>query len=633
VENLFKRLVSFTRDGVHRYTFADGRILTANQGFVDMLDLDCKPEEVVGKYVRDLIIYTEEQGTIRRLLEKSGEIHGYEYHFKTLKGEDKWVVHDSFLMTDPETSEKVVEAITRDITFRKKAEQTVKESEEKYRNLVESARDGICIIQDRKLVYVNPQLVRMTGYPAADTLGTEFSDYVQPEELEKVTIAYEGLMSGRVDTQQLETSLVHKNGSRIAVGINAGAIPYGGRRALMLLIRDITEHKRWEEAMREGERLEAMRSVAGGVAHNFDNIINVIRGYALSISDSLIPETVAHRYSMRILDAAGHAHHLTRRLMSLAGTRETAEARIRRISLDDMIGDTIDLVEHSFAEHDVRIEVKNKGGMPAVEADYDQLLDTLMNILVNASQAMPEGGTITIDTMERKSRKPRMNPDVQGGLFVGLRIRDTGAGMSRETMRQIFEPFFTTKDGETAFGLGLTVAKSMMFGMGGWLDVRSREGAGSTFRLFMRKVVDKPAEEAPEVAVPVAGATILLVDHQEALLSEMKESLEKAGHIVLTATDGAGALSVYREHTDQIAVTVVDMLLSGTDGKSVLQEILRRDPQANLIVTSGFSRDYVRGHLPVGGWTFLQKPFDGKRLLGRIDKLLGSTAASESTVK
>ncbi|NQT92866.1 MAG: PAS domain S-box protein, partial [Lentisphaerae bacterium] len=155
MENLYRRLLEFTRDSVHRYTFADGTILMANQGFVDILDLDYKPEDVVGRPVAELIEYVEEPGTIRAELEKKGEIHGFEYRFRTLKGDDRWVVHDSFLTMDTETGEKVVDAITRDITFRKVTEQSLRESEAKYRDLVENARDGICIIHDGTLVYVN----------------------------------------------------------------------------------------------------------------------------------------------------------------------------------------------------------------------------------------------------------------------------------------------------------------------------------------------------------------------------------------------------------------------------------------------------------------------------------------------
>jgi len=629
IEGLYKRLLAFTRDGVIRYTFDDGRILMANQGYVDVLDLDCAPEDLRGKYLTDVFEYTEKKGTIRHSLEQQGEIHGFEYHFRTLKGEDKWVLHDSFIVSDPETGKRVVEAIVKDITFRKRTEARLRDSEEKYRNLVESARDGICIILDGKVEYANRQIAEMLGYQVGDVVGTPFTRHVDNAEVPQIAAAYEVLAKATEDTKRFETSLVHARGGSVDVDISASAVPYEGRRAVMVVIRDITERKRWERALRETERLEAVRALAGGVAHNFTNIINVIRGYATSISDNLLPNTKAHEYTRHILEAANHAFHLTKRIMNVADVSPASdEVRIVTVSLDRLLRDAVDMVGHPFERQGITVRNRGEGRMPAVKGDEDQLLDAVMNVLLNSSEAMPDGGVITIDTIERRIGRPRANPDAEGGVFVGLRIRDTGVGMSKEISRRAFEPFFTTKGEGMSFGLGLTIAQSTIQAMGGWMDIRGREGVGCTVRLFLPKAVPIEFPETEET-VAANGRSVLVVDDRLELLTMMKDTLQKEGYTVHTASDAEGGVSVYKQHPGKIAVTVVDLLLPGEGGGHVVREILKDDPQANVIVTSGFSRDYVRGNLPVGAWRFLQKPFHPDKLVDSVNVMLGTAADSE----
>jgi len=626
VEDIYRRLLSFTRDGVHCYRFDDGRVIMANQGFVDLLDLDCRPDDVVGKPLRDLFTYTEQEGMVRHLLEKAGEIHDFEYHFKTLKGDDKWVLHDSFIADDPAQGGRVVQAIVRDITFRKQAEQALRESEEKYRNLVEGARDGICIVREGTLVYANRQLAGMAGYRVEDVVGKAFVNFIAPEEVAKVKAAHAAVLAGARDTVPLETALRRKDGGRADVELSACSATYEGQPAVMAVVRDMTERKQWERAMREAERLEAVKALAGGMAHNFTNFINVIRGYATSIGDNLLPNTNAHEYAERIVDTTNHALHLTKRIMSVAEVAgETAPARIERVSLDAMLSDITDLVGHQFGARNIRFDRRDRGRMPHVKGDPEQLLDAVMSILLNAVDAMPRGGTITIDSVERRIPRPRMNPAAGGGTFVGLRIRDDGVGMSKEAARRAFEPFFTTKQGNTSFGLGLTIAQRTMRAMGGWIDLRSRPGAGCTVRLFLPKAAEPEAAAAPSAAVGGRGE-VLLVDDRLELLTMMKEALEKAGFAIHTAGDARSGMGLHRQHGGRIAVTVMDHMLPDDGGKRLLEDILERDPAANVIVTSGFSRDYVRGVLPMGAWGFLQKPFEPQRLIGSVRRMLGEDA-------
>jgi nitrogen-specific signal transduction histidine kinase/CheY-like chemotaxis protein len=399
----------------------------------------------------------------------------------------------------------------------------------------------------------------------------------------------------------------------------------------MVVARNMTERKQWERALRDSGRKEAVGALAEGVAHNLSNIMGVIRGYALAIVDNVIPNTKAHEYTQRILDAAEHAVHVSRRLMAMAESSDAAgETQAQPVSLDEVIRDTLDMVEHAFGLQNVRVEVRNSGNLPRVSANAGQLLDVLMSVLMNSAEAMPRGGVVTLDAVERHvPRPPRANPKAAPGTYVALRVRDTGAGMKRGVARRVFEPFFSTKKEGASIGLGLTIAQSMMHGMGGWMDIRGREGAGCMARLFLRKAeAPAPAEAAPPPAA--AGRAILLVDDRLEELTMMKEALAREGYTVHAAADAKSGAAMYRQNAERIALTVVDLLMPKAGGRHVLEEILRLDPQANVIVTSGFSRDFARGSLPAGGWRFLQKPFSPQRLVSRVNHLLRGTADSES---
>ncbi|NQT94044.1 MAG: response regulator, partial [Lentisphaerae bacterium] len=486
------------------------------------------------------------------------------------------------------------------------------------------------IIHDGTLVYVNQRLAAMTGHSVEEVIGTAFLDYVDPTELPRATEAYGQMMLEDAETQRLDTLLRGQDGQGIDVAINAGVIPYEGGKAALLMIRDVTEEKQWQEALRENERIETIRILARGVAHNFNNIIGVIQGYAVSMADNLLPETRPHEYAKRIADAARHAFHLTERLTSVAEVTEgSLRANVKTVPLREVVADAVDLVEHAFADKGIRVEVSGADGMPNVRADRSQLFDAIMSVMINASEAMPNGGTVMIDHVERRIARPRVNPTADGGFFVGLRIRDSGEGMSRDLIRKVFDPFFTTKEDPSAFGLGLTMARTMLVGMGGWIDVRSRQGRGTLVRFYMPKVVEV-GETKNDMAEHREAGTILFADDDETACKDVTRELEKLGYAVLTASNGEEAAALSAEHADDIKLTVIDMIMPGTDGQYALERILKRKPDSRIILTSGFSRDYVRSCFQSGAWAFLQKPYTPQRLVDRIEALLAKKGVPAS---
>jgi PAS domain S-box-containing protein len=384
------------------------------------------------------------------------------------------------------------------------------------------------------------------------------------------------------------------------------------------LVEDITERRRAEDLVRDSERLKAIGNLADGVAANFKNIMGIITGSAASISDHIIPHTPAHQDAIRIIDAAKHAGHLIRRLMSVARACDLrSTTTLEPVLLDQVLRETMELIGHSFAEKNIRIIVREISKLPAVIASADQVMDILMNLLMNAAESMPEGGAVSIHGRVRRINSPmvRANPEARPGRFVVLSIRDTGPGIPKEILPRIFDPFFTTKASTTSFGLGLTVSDSLVRGWGGWITVHSRPDKGAVFRIYVPVSETQPALLETATPASVAGRTVLLIDDQLDLLDELKTAMEQSGLHVLCSTSASEGVAMHAKNSESIAVTVTDMVMPGSQWSFVLDSIIGADSQADVIITSGFSRDYVRRSLPRGAWGFLQKPFEASQLV------------------
>ncbi len=507
--------------------------------------------------------------------------------------------------------------LREEVKAREHIEDALRDSESKYRNLVESSVDGICILQNRALQFVNHQFASMVGYSPEALLGSDFTQFLPLEHIDPLQAFYATLIAGGEESGSYETALMTARDGRRDVSLSASRVEYHGAPAVMVIVRDISDQKRVAGILIEKERSEAVSMIAQGVAHNFTNIMTVISGYAASIADGFLAGSRPHTAATKILDATRHAAHLTHQLMSIAHQGEGGpRSSVKVVKLSKAVRDVHELVEHTLMRKHVELVVPRLASMPSVLADPTQLLDTIMNVLLNAAEAMPDGGRIKINTIERRIARPRTNPDSPGGIFVGLCIRDSGVGMSRDQVPRAFEPFFTTKETGQGFGLGLSVAQSMAMSWGGWMDLNSRPGRGTRVRIFMLK--------AAEVAPPVEKErpTVLLVDDHPARLSMMDAALTQAGFPVLAADSGARAIELYRGNADKIGLSVVDWIMPGVDGKSVVQTILRHDPSAKIVVVSGFSRDYTRNNMRMGAWQFLQKPFTEEELTTCVEKVL-----------
>jgi len=493
-------------------------------------------------------------------------------------------------------------------------------SEQMYRELVQSAIDGICVLQDQVLTYVNPRLCEMMACPPDTLVGTSFTRYLAPEEIDRTVGLYRRMTQREAFPQRYETVLVNSLGHRLDVGVSASMIDVGGISSVVLVVRDIAGQKHARQMAIENERLEAVRTVARGVGNNFANILSVISSYAASMADSFLPNTRPHESSRKILDAARHATELTKRLLGVVRVSGTeAEGRVEPVAVAAVLQRAYELIAPTMKERGISFALQEDESDLYASVDAGQLMDVVMNVYLNGADAMPQGGALVARLAVNTRRQPAtVLAGEHDEAYVDVSITDTGVGMSAEQMSRVFEPFYTTKKDREAFGLGLPVAQSMVKGWGGWMELSSQPEKGTCVRILM------PRADKPELPSDTGreSRTVLVVDDHDERRRMMVQALLAEGHAVIDTGNGEEAIALYREQAEVIDLVVLDWLMPGVDGREVLKVIHDHDPDSRVLMISGFSRDYVRSQIRLGAWAFLQQPFTEAQFKAAVRKAL-----------
>lgn len=358
---------------------------------------------------------------------------------------------------------------------------------------------------------------------------------------------------------------------------------------------------------------ETIGNMAGSIANDFNNLLNIIGGYAAAICDNLIPKTRAHEDALRILDATRHAEALTKRLISIskASSPKDADSKLEPVNTTKAVEEAVSLTKDTLASSDVTVEFKQPRTTSFINADYSQLIDCLMHLFFNAADAMPGGGSITVDISQRKH---------DNKTSVVIRVCDTGEGIPGNRVAQIFEPFYTTRKKNGAMGLGLTVVQNSVFKWGGMVKVRSKEGAGSNFRLLIPRMEQKKSQV--KTTARKGGENILIIDDNRDFLTSMQKILSEQAYKITVFPDGKKAVDFFARKHQKIDLVMIDFSMVGRNGKRIKREILDINPNVPIIMTSGFSRDYVKSQLERDRWNFLQKPVEEDHLINTVEQAL-----------
>ena len=522
---------------------------------------------------------------------------------------------------------KANDQLKREINECKQTEKVLRESEKKYRSLVELANDGIAIIQDNLLKYVNPVLAQMAGYTVNEVIDTPFADYIHPDELSQVLDYHKRRMAGEKVPSTYETGLKHKNGSKIDVEFNAEIITYQEKPAAFSIVRDMTERKLAEEEkkkleiqLHKAQKVEAIGTLAGGIAHDFNNLLMGIQGNTSLMQyriDSSHPNYEAIKNIEHLVKSGAK---LTAQLLGYA---RQGKYKVKPFSLNQVVKETGETFGR--ARKDITIHRDLSENLFAIAADQGQMEQVLLNLFVNAADSMPLGGDLTLKTMNATHK------DINGrfykpkpGNYVHLTVTDTGTGMDKKTQKRIFDPFFTTKQMGRGTGLGLASVYGIVKGHGGYIDVESQKGHGTTFNIFLPASSRKIYKSIEPSSQPVNGTgTILLVDDEEMVLGVGVKVLENLGYKVLEAKGGREAVEVYNENKDEVDMVILDMIMPEMGGGEVYDRIKEINSNVKVLLSSGYSIDgQANDILRRGCNAFIQKPFTVKELSGRISEIL-----------
>jgi two-component system cell cycle sensor histidine kinase/response regulator CckA len=523
--------------------------------------------------------------------------------------------------------------LVSDITERKQAEVALRDSEERYRLLFESNPQPMWVYDVETLAFlaVNKSAVHHYGYSPEEFLSMTIEDIRPAEDL---PVFYDFV--GR-DPQGLERAgewrHVTRDGSIIEVEITSHSLVFADRRAELILANDVTERNRLEaallsseEQLRQSQKLEAIGQLAGGVAHDFNNLLTAINGYSALALRRVGPNHAISSYLEEIKKAGDRAANLTRQLLAF-GRKQLLQPLA--INLNDIVGDMIKLLKRLIGEH-VQLVTVPGADLKQIKADPGQLEQVLVNLVVNARDAMPRGGTVTIETANTTldGAYASKHVGVTPGQYVMLAVSDTGTGMDQDTRLRVFEPFFTTKEKGKGTGLGLSTVYGIVRQSGGNVWVYSELGKGTTFKVYLPQIEDEVAERATakeDLTRHRGTETVLLVEDEDMVRKLTIELLEESGYVVLEANGGEQAMELFTAHPERIDLLITDVVMPRMSGKEVADQLRNAHPETKVLFMSGYTDEAIVHHGIVDSHiAFIQKPFSENALTRKVREVLDS---------
>jgi PAS domain S-box-containing protein len=520
--------------------------------------------------------------------------------------------------------------LTAEIAERRKAEETLRASEYRYRELFDGAKDLIYVHDlNGNFVSINKAALQITGYTADEALKMNISQLVAPEDLDTVHTMVARNLGGDANATY-DLAIVTKEGRRLMLEVSTHLVYRNGIPvAVQGIARDITERRRLEEQFLQSQKMEAVGRLAGGVAHDFNNLLTVIGAYSQMISDSLPDDQRLRGYAQEILWAAERAGTLTNRLLAFS-RRQVVQPRI--VDLNGLIV-TLDNMLRRLIGEDIELKIVLEPGAGAVKADPNHLEQVIMNLAVNARDAMRTGGSLSIRTSRADLGPPAEgSPDLPPGSYIALEVIDTGAGMTPEVLAHIFEPFFTTKEAGKGTGLGLSTVYGIVKQCGGDITVRSSPGQGAHFTLYFPRAGSQdspPAEPAPAVTLPAADRElILLVEDEYGVRKLVRKMLMQQGYRVIEASSGEEALRLAGQHDGSIHLLLSDIVMPNMSGRELAQRLCAGRPELKVLYMTGYTEDAIVQHgVLEPGVAVLNKPFLSDSLGRKIREVLDNGRA------
>jgi two-component system cell cycle sensor histidine kinase/response regulator CckA len=493
--------------------------------------------------------------------------------------------------------------------------------EEHFRSLIENSLDLVSILNvDGTIRYASPSHERILGFPVEELVGKNVLSFVHPDDVAGVRSAFAGTAA-----VSLQCRFRHKDGSwRVLESFGRNLSGLAAVSGVVVNSRDITDRKRLEEQLHHSQRLEAIGRLAGGVAHDFNNLLMIISGYSQILLDSMRSVDPARSQLEQVVKAAERATDLTHQLLAVSRRQVT---RPTVINLNALL-QAMDLMLRRVIGEDIEFVSALAPGLEMVRVDPGQIEQVVLNLAVNARDAMPDGGRLTIETfnVNYAGEHYSENLNLKPGHHIALVISDTGCGMDQQVLSRIFEPFFTTK--EHGNGLGLSTSYGIIKQNGGDILVDSKPGGGTAFRIYLPAVAQSDADlvESRPSSLLRGTETILLVEDEDSVRRVVETMLKRHGYEVLSSTSAAEAMAIVDRHPKTIDLVITDMMMPGMNGREMAERLLKQRPTMRVLFVSGYGEPVDS----LGGRAFLQKPFTIDEMTHKIHEVLHASPQQKS---
>ena len=606
---------------------AESRFIRVNRALARRFGLS-DPAEAIGKTDLDYFAPAHAQAALeteREVMRTGQPAVGIEEMEAWPNRPATWVSSTKMPLRDAAGAIVGTFGISREITARKQAEQALEASEERFRTAFMMVPDAhyIATRDEGRILEVNDNFQDVFGYPRDEAIGRtslELGLYADPGDRTKMLAE----LRSKGAVRNLEVVGRRKGGETFPVLLSVSEVRTGDPPLILGVVRDVSQQRSLENQFRQAQRLEAVGRLAGGIAHDFNNVLTAIGGYSELLLADLSPEDAKRRDVEEIRAAAQRAATLTRQLLAFS-RKQVLQTRV--LDLNTAVR-TLDRLLQRLIGEDVKLELALAEPLGAVRADPAQIEQVILNLAVNARDAMPRGGRLTIETANASldEEYARGHAGAAPGRYVMLAVSDTGEGMDAETLTHLFEPFFTTKTQGKGTGLGLATVYGIVKQSGGYIWVYSEPKRGASFKIYLPQVDESvEAEKAPTPARMSAGGieTVLVAEDDPAVREVVAQTLTQKGYVVLRAPEGQTALELARAHPTRIHLLVTDVVMPGMTGRELASSLAAERPDVRVLFMSGYTDDaVVRHRILEERMPYLQKPFAPDALAAKVREVL-----------
>lgn len=623
-----KTLLTKTLDSIEEAVFVIGpdhrEIVGACNKTVETI-FGYQPEELIGTTTEILHVNHEMYKQFGEISESELEKNGkFETEYRMRKKDGTIIdTYNTVSVLDKNKGwQGGVVSTVRDITAQKQSEKALRWNEEKYRGLVEDINDVIFSTDENGyLTFISP-VIEKFGYSPNELNGRHFEDIIYHEDLKYVSSRFWMLMTG--DIRSLEYRIISKPGEPVWVRSSSKPIFENEKfTGLKGVVTDISGEKALQSQLQQAQRMEVIGTLAGGVAHDFNNILSAILGYAELSIEEVQEDTILYKNLSEVLKAGNRAKHLIKQILAVS---RKGEEEKKAISIVPLIKEALKMLRSTIPtsiEFQEKIHTENL----VVMAEPTQLHQVIINLATNAKQAMPyEGGVLEIDVSRFSfdSGASLEFPDLPEGNYARIAISDTGSGIPEEHLERIFEPYFTTKEKDVGTGLGLSVVHGIVKSHNGHMRVYSEEGKGTTFQVYLplAEQIKPESADQQEEFLPAGTETILLIDDERPIVDMQRQSLEKLGYKVIAKTSSIEALEVFRLQLNIFDMVITDMTMPKMMGDELIQEIRKLRPDIPVILCTGFSEKLAKKDMKQVVDAIIMKPVDRKKMATTVREAL-----------